>query len=132
MLGETQPRRSPKGKMYNDLIERAETSEKLTKLLREDFSDMAVIEEIVPIALKKQNDRFGIHLILDKDLALRSYIVYDFKPAGGMLVRDGGLWLTYDIQSFVDNILKEGACHNWCKGVYIVNHRWLRLTQIGK
>jgi hypothetical protein len=44
-----------------------------------------------------------ISFTLSSDVALRSYVVYDFYPWGGSLVRDGGLWITFDIPSFVES-----------------------------
>jgi hypothetical protein len=51
---------------------------------------------------------YGIFLDLEIDAALRTYVVHDVLPWGGVTVRDGGLWLTYDIPSFVDTLLTKG------------------------
>jgi hypothetical protein len=44
-----------------------------------------------------------ISFTLNSDVALRSYVVYDFYPWGSAVVLDGGLWITFDIPSFVES-----------------------------
>ena len=45
-----------------------------------------------------------IEVVIEREKAMRSYIVWDFTAIyeRGAVVRDGGLWLTYDIPAFVE------------------------------
>lgn len=72
------------------------------------YSDVERFEEMARIEPETRDGVHGIVLELDIDAALRTYVVHDFLPWGGGGVRDGGLWLTYDIPSFVDSLLAKG------------------------
>ncbi len=72
---------------------------------------LALLEEVRPLPVQKKDGAYEIFLMLDLEVARRSYIVYDFKPWGGGMVLDGGLWLTYDLPSFVDALEKDVPEH---------------------
>ena len=72
------------------------------------YDDVERFETMARIEPETRDGVHGIFLELDIDAALRTYIVHDFLPWGGASVRDGGLWLTYDIPSFVDALLAKG------------------------
>ena len=50
----------------------------------------------------------SIEIVLDLDIAKKSYVVWDFIfiYGHGSAVMDGGLWLTYDIPAFIDDLEK--------------------------
>jgi len=60
------------------------------------------IEHIEPLVWEKRGEQKGIFVTLTREQAMRSYLVYDFKPWGGGMVMDGGLWVTYDLPTFVE------------------------------
>lgn len=68
----------------------------------EFYADVDRFEEMKLLKPESRDGVRGIFLELDKDTALRAYIVYDFLPWGGSGIRDGGLWLTYDVPSIVE------------------------------
>ena len=70
-------------------------------------------ELIRPLEAHESEAGTGIFINLEKETALRSYIVYDFKPWGGALIMDGGLWITYDLPSFVDELSKASNTCPW-------------------
>ncbi|MFZ4780121.1 MAG: hypothetical protein ACOYM3_32600 [Terrimicrobiaceae bacterium] len=72
------------------------------------YSDVERFENMARIEPETRDGVHGIFLELDIDAALRTYVVHDFLPWGGGGVRDGGLWLTYDVPSFVDALLAKG------------------------
>ena len=72
------------------------------------YSDVERFEKMARIEPETRDGVHGIFLELDIDAALATYVVHDFLPWGGAMVRDGGLWLTYDIPSFVDTLLAKG------------------------
>ena len=72
------------------------------------YDDVERFEKMARIEPETRDGVHGIFLELEMDAALRTYVVYDFLPWGGEGVRDGGLWLTYDIPSFVDALLTKG------------------------
>jgi len=83
---------------------RMEQFPELKEKMKSPGERLSVIEDIVPLELEKEGSRTGIFLTLPREQAKRSYIVYDFKPWGGGMVMDGGLWLTYDLPTFVENL----------------------------
>ncbi len=72
------------------------------------YSDVERFEKMARIEPETRDGVHGIFLELDIATALATYVVHDFLPWGGAMVRDGGLWLTYDIPSFVDALMAEG------------------------
>ncbi len=73
-------------------------------------SSNAVPEGFVEVHPLKPLQRSGesvIEVVLDREVALRSYVVWDFHEiyaprATPMIILDGGLWLTYDLPAFVE------------------------------
>lgn len=72
------------------------------------YADVDRFERIACIEPETHDGVYGIFLDLEIADALRTYVVHDFLPWGGEGVRDGGLWLTYDIPTFVDTLLAKG------------------------
>ena len=72
------------------------------------YDDVERFEKMARIEPETRDGAHGIFLELEMDAALRTYVVNDFLPWGGEGVRDGGLWLTYDIPSFVDALVTRG------------------------
>jgi hypothetical protein len=70
---------------------------------REEFlADVERFESMERVEPETRDGARGIFLDLTREEAMRTYLVYDFLPWGGAGVRDGGLWLTYDLPSFVE------------------------------
>ncbi len=76
--------------------------EGLSHHLRALYEDVQRFEEMHRVEPQTRGGVHGIFLELDKEVALRTYLVYDFLPWGGSHIRDGGLWLTYDLPSFLE------------------------------
>lgn len=68
----------------------------------EFLADVERFESMERVEPETRDGARGIFLDLAKEEAMRTYLVYDFLPWGGVGVRDGGLWLTYDLPSFVE------------------------------
>lgn len=69
---------------------------------REFYADVDRFEEMRLLKRESREGAWGAFVELDRETALRSYIFYDFLPWGGSGIRDGGLWLTYDLPSLVE------------------------------
>ena len=98
---------------YKQMVKQgmAETEE---ELIQKYFSNavqpdslVAKIEHIQTIEFVVEEEVQRSVIPLPLDVAQRSYLVYDFKPWGGALVRDGGLWATYDLPSYVKAYLEN-------------------------
>ncbi|GEM_PF-2863209 len=87
--------------------ERMEQFPELKEKLNFPGERLGVIEDIVPQDVKEHGERIGVRIVIPREQAMRSYIVYDFKPWGGGMVADGGLWLTYDLPTFVEKLPPE-------------------------
>ena len=64
------------------------------------------LENIELLKERKAGKGVEVFLELKREVAMRSYLVYDFKPWGGAMVMDGGLWITYDLASYVKAALE--------------------------
>jgi hypothetical protein len=61
-------------------------------------------DEVRPLQPIHWKGKTVVAVILEREKALRSYVVWDYKVIyehGGVLA-DGGLWLTYDIPAFLE------------------------------
>jgi hypothetical protein len=94
---------------YQEFIKTTKSAPYFNDFVKKFYSDMALFEEITLLEPKTLKGIQGIFLNLNKKEALRTYIVYDFLPMGGSHVMDGGLWLTYDIPSFVSAITADAS-----------------------
>lgn len=61
-------------------------------------------DEVRPLQPIDRNGTSVIEVVVDRDQALRSYLVWDHEGIyeRGAMVMDGGIWLTYDIPAFVE------------------------------
>ena len=80
--------------------EKQSVQERLDQL-RGSSPGLANVENIQLLDFDRKGDHQVSMVSLPKEVALRSYLVYDFKPWGGAMVMDGGLWLTYDLPSII-------------------------------
>lgn len=96
-------------KMYQEMLKKGSDDRvgAYSSQFKDFYDDIDRFEKMARIEPEKRDGVHGIFLELEMDAALRTYIVYDFLPWGGAHVRDGGLWLTYDIPSFVDALLTK-------------------------
>lgn len=83
---------------------RSYTRASVGKIVPEGF------DEVRPLQPIQSNGESVIEIVLDRETASRSYVVWDFRSIyeKGALIMDGGLWLTYDLPAFVDASLKLG------------------------
>ena len=63
--------------------------------------------EVRPLQPFRRNGDSVVEVVLDREVALRSYVVWDFRAfyeQPGAIIMDGGLWLTYDLPAFVEGL----------------------------
>lgn len=73
------------------------------------YADVERFESMKRVEPETRDGAHGIFLDLSREEAVRTYLVHDFLPWGGSMVRDGGLWLTYDLPSFVEQLGRESS-----------------------
>lgn len=78
------------------------------------LADMDRFREIARLVPETRDGVSGVFLEMSVADALRTYVVYDFLPEGGLMVRDGGFWFTYDLPSYVEAAV---AAERRCRGI---------------
>jgi hypothetical protein len=95
-----------KKRLAGDALDLREALGSVNENVPQDWRDRFSkdFEVVRPLQRMQWKGKTVVAFILEREKALRSYVVWDYKMIyqdGGMLL-DGGFWLTYDVPAFVE------------------------------